>query len=149
MKINSDYKELLSILNAEGVKYLVIGGYAEMVYTQPRYTKYIDIWIERIPENAAATFRALSRFGAPLAGIKPEDLTDPASIYQVGVEPVRADILTSVSGLEFTPCWDRRNLVDFEGIRVGVLSRDDLALAAAAAGRKRDRDRLKRLKRKQ
>ena len=64
--MNSDFKDLLKILNAHNVRYLVVGGYAVMKYTEPRYTKDLDIWIEASPENARAVFAALRDFGAPL-----------------------------------------------------------------------------------
>jgi hypothetical protein len=66
MKISSDYKDLLSIFNAAGVRYLIVGGYAVMIYTEPHYTKDLDIWIDRSDTNAQAVFKALAQFGAPL-----------------------------------------------------------------------------------
>src|SRR5947209_5468531 len=99
MKISSDYKDLLSIFNAAGVRYLIAGGYAVMVHTEPHYTKDLDIWIDRSASNAQLTFAALARFGAPLKDLKPSDFTEPEVFYQMGIEPVRLDIMTSVSGL--------------------------------------------------
>ena len=139
MKINSDYKDLLKGLNAGGVRYLVVGGYAVMVYTEPRYTKDIDVWIDRSKPNAEAAFRALASFGAPLKGLKPSDFTGPEVFYQLGVDPVRVDVLTSLPGLDFNTAWERRTTIDFDGEPVPVIAREDLLLAKAAAGRVRDR----------
>lgn len=139
MKISSDYRDLLSIFNAAGVRYLIVGGYAVMIHAEPRYTKDLDIWVDRSAANAQALFEALARFGAPLKGLKPTDFTEPEVFYQIGIEPVRIDILTSVSGLEFESTWERRLIVDFDGERVGVLAREDLLLSKRAAGRPRDR----------
>jgi hypothetical protein len=72
--MNSDFKELLRILNGAKVRYLVVGGYAVMKYTEPRYTKDLDLWIEATPKNARAVFKAFKEFGAPLA-----NLTDAVS----------------------------------------------------------------------
>ena len=58
-----DFKELLSVLNAHGVKYLVIGAYAVSIHAQPRATKDLDILVKADAENAAAVFAALARFG--------------------------------------------------------------------------------------
>jgi hypothetical protein len=69
MKISSNYKDLLSIINAAGVRYLIVGGYAVMIYTEPHYTKDLDIWIDRSDRNAQAVFKALAQFGAPLKGL--------------------------------------------------------------------------------
>ena len=138
MKISSDYKDLLRNLNKGGVRYLVVGGYAVMVYTEPHYTKDIDVWIDRSEVNAKAVFRALTAFGAPLRGLQPANFTAPEVFYQMGVDPVRVDILTSLPGLDFNSAWQRRTMVDFDGEPVPVISREDLLLVKAAAGRKRD-----------
>jgi hypothetical protein len=145
MKISSDYKDLLSIFNAAGVRYLIVGGYAVMIHTEPRYTKDLDIWIDRAPTNAQALFQALARFGAPLKDLQPADFTEPQVFYQIGMEPVRIDIMTSVSGLEFESAWERKLIVDFDGESAGVLSREDLLSSKNAADRMRDRKHIRRL----
>jgi len=122
MKISSDYKDLLSIFNAAGVRYLIVGGYAVMIHTEPRYTKDLDIWIDRSAANAQVLFQALVRFGAPLKDLQPAYFTEPVVFYQIGMEPVRIDIMTSVTGLEFESAWERRLIVDFDGESAWVLS---------------------------
>jgi hypothetical protein len=138
MKISSDYKDLLSIFNAAGVRYLIVGGYAVMIHAEPRYTKDLDIWVDRSGPNAQAVFKALARFGAPLKGLLAADFTEPQVFYQIGMEPVRIDVMTSVSGLDFGTAWERRLIVDFDGEPAGVLSREDLLLSKKAAGRPRN-----------
>jgi hypothetical protein len=91
----------LNALNGCGAKYLVVGGYAVMLYTEPRYTKDLDIWIEATPDNAARVFRALAEFGAPLTGIRAEEFSAPDLVYQLGMPPARVDILTSITGVDF------------------------------------------------
>ncbi|MGO9096215.1 MAG: nucleotidyltransferase [Bryobacteraceae bacterium] len=145
MKINSDFKDLLRELNAAGVRYLIVGGYAVMVYTEPRYTKDLDIWIEPTESNARKLLAALDRFGVPIKGVGPGDFTEPEVFFQIGVEPVRVDIMTSVPGLEFNPAWDRGLAVDFGGETAPVLSRADLLASKKATGRVRDRRDVKRL----
>lgn len=66
MSPNSHFKELLSAFDRCGVKYLVVGGYAVMRYTEPRFTKDLDLWVEASEQNAPRVFRALAEFGAPL-----------------------------------------------------------------------------------
>ena len=138
MKINSDFKDLLRSLNAAGIRYLIVGGYAVMVHTEPRYTKDLDIWIERDEQNARALLRALAEFGAPIGEVKPADLTEPEVFFQIGIEPVRIDILTSVAGLVFEAAWNRRIEVDFGGETAPVLCRQDILAAKMAAGRPMD-----------
>jgi hypothetical protein len=139
VKISSDYKDLLKSLNAAGVRYLVVGGYAVMIYTEPSYTEDLDIWIDPTLQNAQALFTALSEFGAPLKGISPPDFTEPEVFYQMGVEPVRVDVLTSLPGLDFVDAWDRKEAVDFDGEQAFVLGREDLILSKKLTGRPRDR----------
>ena len=145
MKISSDYRDLLSIFNAAGVRYLIVGGYAVMIHTEPRYTKDLDLWIDRSTANAEALFKALARFGAPLKGLRPADFTEPGVFYQIGMEPVRIDIMTSVSGLEFASAWEHKLIVDFDGESAGVLSQEDLLLSKKAADRLRDRKHIRSL----
>jgi hypothetical protein len=134
----SDFKELLSILNAKQVKYLVIGGYAVMKYTEPRFTKDLDIWVWTDPENAKQVFQALREFGAPLAGLSEADFTQPGSFYQMGRPPARIDILMSIDGLGFEEAWENRIESDFDGVPAYIISKQDLILAKRAAGRLQD-----------
>lgn len=145
MKINSDFRDLLRAFNAAGVRYLVVGGYAVMVYSEPRYTKDLDLWIEATEPNADRLFVALSEFGAPTADVCPADFTTPEVFFQIGVEPVRIDIMTSVPGLEFSNAWERKVTVDFGGEPATVLCRGDVIAAKKATGRSRDRRDVKRL----
>jgi hypothetical protein len=138
MKINSDFKDLLRSLNVAGIRYLIVGGYAVMVHTEPRYTKDLDIWIDRDEQNARALLGALAEFGAPIGEVKPADLTEPEVFFQIGIEPVRIDILTSVAGLVFEAAWNRRIEVDFGGETAPVLCRQDILAAKMAAGRPMD-----------
>ena len=133
MKINSDFKDLLRSLNAAGIRYLIVGGYAVMVNTEPRYTKDLDIWIDRDEQNARALLRAIADFGAPIGEVKPADLTEPEVFFQIGIEPVRIDILTSVAGLAFEAAWNRRIEVDFGGETAPVLCREDIPLMRTRA----------------
>ena len=147
MKINSDFKDLLRDLSEAGVRYLIVGGYAVMVYTEPRYTKDLDLWIKPELANARALLKALSEFGAPIAGVKPEDFTEPEIFFQIGVDPVRVDIMTSVLGLDFETAWNRRIEVDFSGVHAPVLCREDILAAKIASGRTRDRIDARQLRR--
>ena len=139
MKINSDFKELLQLLGDGGVRFLVVGGYAVMKYTEPYNTKDLDIWIEPTIENAARVLKVLHQFGAPTAQVTAEELTNPDLVYQIGVEPVRVDIMGSVPGLTFTEAWQQRAEADYGGVIAPILSIDDIIAAKNAAGRPKDR----------
>ena len=145
MKINSDFKDLLRSFNVAGVRYLIVGGYAVMVHTEPRYTKDLDVWIEPTESNAEALFAGLDKFGAPTADTVPRDFTEPDVFFQIGVEPVRIDIMTSVPGLAFETAWKNRVIVDFGGESAPVLCRQDVLKSKIAAGRRRDHRDVKKL----
>ena len=82
--VDEDFKELLAAFDAEQVKYLIVGGYAVSLHAQPRMTKDLDILVEPSATNAAAVFRALEAFGAPLAGLSPGDFSEPGSFFRMG-----------------------------------------------------------------
>ena len=138
MLVNSDFKELLRIFNDHGVKYLVVGGYAVIRYAEPRYTKDIDLWVAADQNNAVSVYKALRAFGAPLTGLTEDDFAHEGYFYQMGVAPVRVNILTSVPGLNFEDAWGRRETVDFDGIMVPFISKQDLIESKIATGRPQD-----------
>src|ERR1043165_7897565 len=106
--MSSDFKEMLEALNAFHVRYLIVGAHAVMKYTEPRYTKDLDVLVATDPENAEHVFRALAHFGAPLAGYSPDDFKKEGFWFQVGVPPVRIDILLSIPGVDFESAWSKR-----------------------------------------
>ena len=138
MLVNSDFKELLSILNDNGVKYLVIGGYAVIKYAEPRYTKDLDLWVLADSNNAQAVFSALRTFGAPLTNLTPDDFSHEGYFYQMGVPPVRVDILMSIPGLSFEAAWRKREIVNFDSVPLPFISKQDLIISKRACGRPQD-----------
>ena len=147
---NPHYKELLQLLNEYEAEYLIVGGYAVMKYTEPRYTKDLDVWVFNSPQNSSRVFHALAKFGAPLQkdGITPETFEQGDITYQIGVEPVRIDILTRITGVKFSDAWRNRVQTTFFGVPVHVISRDDLIANKQAAGRGTDLEHLKQVYKK-
>ena len=136
-----DFKELLSVLNAHRVKYLVVGAYAVSVHAQPRATKDLDIWIQPDLENAKAVYAALREFGAPLEGLAIGDFVERGPFFHMGREPVAVDILTEIAGVEFNAAWERRVVTAIDaarGLTANLISRDDLIAAKLASGRPQD-----------
>ena len=109
-----------------------------MLYTEPRYTKDLDVWVRPAAENADRAFRALAEFGAPLAGIQPADFAKTDLIYQLGMPPSRIDVVTSISGVTFDEAWPRRKKADFDDIPVEFIGLDDLLSNKRAVGRASD-----------
>jgi hypothetical protein len=137
MFVNSDFSDLLRIFNAKKVKYLVIGGYAVVQYAEPRFTKDLDILISTDSANAEAVYNALHEFGAPLTGLTPKDFSEEG-FFQMGVPPVRVDVLMGIPGVQFDQCWNRRLETDFDGLKVIFISKQDLIASKRAAGRPQD-----------
>jgi hypothetical protein len=136
--MNSDFKDLLRIFNEGNVRYLVVGGYAVIKYTEPRYTKDLDVWVEASPTNAKAVFAALRQFGAPLSRITAADFAKEGCIYQMGRPPARVDVVTSIKGVQFAAAWLNRVASDFDGVPAPVLSREHLLINKRAVGRPQD-----------
>lgn len=145
MPIHQDFEEMLQRLNEEGVKYLIIGAHAASFYTEPKHTGTVHILIDASPKNAVKVYDALRKFGAPLGGLEISDLEKPTTVYQIGVEPVRIDILTGVSGVDFAKAWAGRKTVQFGKEKTFLIGMDDLISAKKASGRPRDKKDLEKL----
>jgi hypothetical protein len=136
-----DLKELLSALNAQSVKYLVVGGYAVSLHAQPRSTQDIDVLIACNEENARAVYSALNDFGAPLEGLSPQDFAMPGKFFRMGRAPVAIDILSAIDGISFQQAWLNRTeaVIDPDsGLKAYFISREDLIANKLASGRPQD-----------
>jgi len=133
-----DFIELLSLFKDYKVRYLVVGGYAVMKYTEPRYTRDLDLWISTDKENAAAVFAALKTFGAPLSGLTADDFAHGGYFYQMGKPPFRLDIMMSIPGPDFESAWNRRENIELGGLVIPFISRTDLISSKRASGRPQD-----------
>jgi hypothetical protein len=136
--MDRDFLDMLSALSDAGAEYLVVGAHAVAVHGSPRATGDLDLWIKPSPENADRVWRALAQFGAPLGDLTREDLTSPDVVFQIGVQPLRIDILTSITGVIFEEAWPRRTLVEVESRSIPFLSRADLIRNKRATGRPKD-----------
>ena len=141
------FKQLLQLLNELKVRYLIVGGYAVRKYSEPRYTKDLDIWIEASTENSARVFEALQKFGAPLEsdGISAQTFTDAEITYQIGIAPLRIDILTKITGIDFPLAWNDRIEGSIFGAPVHFISLDHLIANKRAVGRSSDLEQLKQI----
>jgi hypothetical protein len=134
-----DFRELLESLNSAGVRYLVLGGYAVIYYGYRRATDDLDIWIAVDPENARKVAAVLRKFGGfPAGTVKPSMFQDRGKVFIFGREPVRVDILTGPSALDFDASYERRNVVNWDGVKVPLISFDDLRTNKRASGRPKD-----------
>lgn len=136
--MNPDFKDLLQAFNDERVKYMIIGGYAVIKHTEPRFTKDLDLWVSPEKENAEKVYAALIKFGAPITDLTPNDFTEHDFFFTMGMAPNRIDLLFDLKGVESEEAWKRGvkgNLGDLEVVFIG---REDLIRNKEAAGRLQD-----------
>ena len=137
--LTQDMKELIRMLNEQGVEYLLVGGYAFGVHAQPRATKDLDLFIRADARNSNAVFKALCKYGAPIHGLTAKDFRDAKTGLQIGMPPNRIDILQQISGVTFDEAWkDHINAMIEGDTPTYVISRENLIKNKLAAGREQD-----------
>lgn len=136
--MNPDFRDLIAAFNDRQVEFIVVGAHALAAHGHVRATKDLDIWIRPTQENAERVMAALIGFGAPLHDLTIEDLVTPNVVFQIGVAPIRIDVLTAIDGVDFTSAWDSRMHTRFAGLSVSVLSHEHLIQNKLASGRPQD-----------
>jgi hypothetical protein len=138
MKLTRDLREFIELLNAHGVEYLLIGGWAFGFHATPRYTGDLDFFVRCDKQNADRLKKVLTEFGfTDLPGFE-ESFVQPERILQFGLPPNRIDILTQISGVTFSEAWESRVPGDLEDLKVPFISRECLIRNKTAAGRAKD-----------
>jgi len=133
-----DFKEFLRLLNAHNVEYLLIGGYAVGYYGYPRATADMDIWVAVNPANAERIVATLKEFGFDLPELSPQLFLKEWQIIRLGVPPVRIEIATTISGVNFSDCFAGRIVDALDGVKVNLISLNHLKINKKAAGRHQD-----------
>jgi len=128
----------LKLLNSNNVEYLLIGGYAVGIYGYIRATNDLDIWVSVSPENAARIKRVLREFGFDTAALTSDLFLAPNTVVRMGVPPIRIELLTSVSGVQFETCYAEKALIRIDEVPVPVISLARLRENKAASGRAKD-----------
>jgi predicted nucleotidyltransferase len=136
--LNQDFKEFIQSLNDNGVRYLVIGGYAVAFHGHPHYTKDIDIWIAMDSENATNIVKALEQFGFASLGLQAADFLMPDQIIQFGYPPNRIDMITTTPGVDFDICYASRVQAEIDGTQVNFIDLENLKRNKKAVGRHQD-----------
>jgi len=136
--MNPDFRDLLAAFNARGVDFLIVGAHALAAHGLVRATKDLDVWVRPDPLNAERVLGALAAFGAPLQDLTVDDLSRPGLIFQIGVEPIRIDVITAIDGVTFPEAWEQRVCARFADQEAAVLSREHLLVNKRAAGREQD-----------
>jgi hypothetical protein len=138
MEAQTDYKELLALFNAHEVEYLVVGAYALAFHGAPRYTGDLDILVRPDRENGSRVLRALEEFGFGALSLTIEDFAVPDRVVQLGVPPVRVDIITSITGVPWDEADASRVAGRFGNVPVSYLGKDAFIRNKRALGRTKD-----------
>ncbi len=136
--LNQDFKEFIQLLNANRVRYLLVGGYAVAAHGHPRYTKDLDIWLESEHSNVSNLLVALSQFGFGSLGLKAKDFLSANQVVQLGYPPSRIDLLSSIDGVEFSDCYSKHVKVEVEGLEIALIDLSSLCKNKRASGRPQD-----------
>lgn len=143
--LTKEFKEFIKLLNDRKVEYLLVGGYAVVLYGYVRYTGDIDIWIKPSNHNADLVVDVIDEFGFGSLNLSRNDFNKEDQIIQLGYPPNRIDIITSVEGVNFHECYPKRKSFEIEGIEIQTISIDDLKTNKKAVGRHKDLDDLENL----
>ena len=137
--LNKDYREMLQSLLENKVEFLVVGAYAMAAHGYPRATGDLDLWVFTSRENAKKVYKALAEFGAPLGQVNKDSFSEKGIIFQIGVAPCRIDIITQISGVEFEQAYPKRKEIELDGIKIPVISKEDLIHNKESTGREKDK----------
>ena len=143
--MSRDFRDLLAEFNARNVEFLVVGAHALAAHGHVRATEDLDLWVRPDSENAKKVIQALIAFGAPLHDLTEADLSNPGVVFQIGVAPLRIDVLTAIDGVDFSEAWPARLITKFDDQRIGVLSKEHLIKNKRATGRTQDLADVERL----
>lgn len=140
-----DFKDFLKLLNSNGIEYLVVGGYAVGHYGYLRATGDLDVWVARSEANAQKLVEVLKEFGFDVPELRKELFLEQDRIICMGYPPVRIEVLTTISGVEFAPCFEARVETTIDGVPVNLISVEHLRQNKQASGRHKDLDDLENL----
>lgn len=145
-----DFRDFLEALNDQGVKYMMVGGMAVILYGHSRVTGDMDIWVERSEENYHKLLKAFRQFGMPVFDMTLHNFltVKENDVFSFGRNPTGIDIMTAVKGLDFDESYKLSEIFDDDGLSIRVVHINQLIEAKKAAGRLKDLDDIKQLQRK-
>lgn len=138
MELDKDFNEFVELFLEHNVRFLIVGGYALAAHGLPRATHHLDAWVWVNPKNAQNIMRALNAFGFQNLSLTESDFSKEDAIVQLGYPPFRIDILTSIDGVAFDQAWEKKIVVELNGMKVPFIGREDLIANKKAAGRPQD-----------
>ncbi len=146
MKTTQDFKEFITLLHEHKVQYVIVGGYAFAIHAEPRFTKDLDVFIKPDSENADKLVRVLKQFGFESIELKIDDFIEEDQVIQLGYPPLRIDILTGISGVDFEEAWKNRVEGEYDGQIAYFIGKNELRKNKLATGRASDLQDAEKLK---
>ena len=140
-----DFREFLQLLDSKEVEYMIVGGYAVAFHGYPRATADLDLWVATNPKNAAGIVEAVREFGFDVPNLSSDLFLEQDRVVRMGEPPVRIEILTNISGVDFNDCFESREIADLEGLPLPFIGLQHLKANKAAAGRHQDLSDLEHL----
>jgi predicted nucleotidyltransferase len=144
-RLPADFRDFLRLLNSRQVEYLLIGGYAVCYHGYYRNTVDIDFWIAVNPENAAKMAGLIREFGFNVPELSDQLFLQTGRIIRMGAEPTRIEVLTQISGCDFSDCYARRVKGTLDGVPVNIISLPDLITNKLSSGRLKDLNDVRKL----
>ncbi|MDQ7781210.1 MAG: hypothetical protein RDV41_16065 [Planctomycetota bacterium] len=138
MEVQPDFRELLALFNKHNVEYMIVGGYALAFHGAPRYTGDLDIYIRPDSLNARRIMAAMEEFGFGSVGLTSADFEKPDNIIQLGVPPVRVDIITSLTGVSWESASEKRVTGQYSDVKVYYIAREQFIRNKQSMGRQKD-----------
>jgi hypothetical protein len=145
IEFHPDFKDFLKLLNFQGVEYLIVGGYAVGLHGYPRATGDMDIWIAVDASNAKKVAKVIREFGMPDELVTEALFLEKDKVIRMGVPPVRIEVITGASGVNFSECYSRRVVVEIDGVQVNFICLEDLKANKKASARHKDLEDLEHL----
>jgi len=136
--LKKDFIDMIKIFIEEQVQFLLVGGISINLYGYIRATKDLDLWVLASKENAPKIIKSLAKFGAPMQDISLQDFEKEGTIFQIGVEPIRIDVITKIAGIKFEEAIRNYNAMEIDGINIPTISLPDLIKNKKSTGRLRD-----------
>ena len=138
MEVQKDFRELLELFNKHNVEYMIVGGYALAFHGVPRYTGDLDIFVRPDSLNARHIITALEDFGFKSVGLTSADFEKPDNVIQLGVPPVRVDIVTSLTGISWKSAFENRIRGRYGDVQVQYIGREQFIRNKRSIGRLKD-----------
>lgn len=145
IQLAADFKDFLKLCLHHKVEFMIVGGYAVVHYSRPRYTGDLDLWVSSSQKNAERIIKVLREFGFQGDDVTTSLITTEGQIVRMGFEPMRLEIFTKIDGVEFAACYPSRTFVRIEGMEVPFIGLEDLKVNKQASGRLKDLQDLEEL----